>query len=160
MESAETQPVTPSPLHPLTPSLGWTTRASIERVIDGDTLDVTICRRVRVRLLDCWAPELRTRDLLRGPGQPINGGPYRLQDNHLFRFHALGGCLQALEALGDAPELSVQPFPLLGCRRLEQGTAPARRSSAVLHCGFGKDQEGAFGHDGLRDSDGLLAVLE
>jgi len=33
------------------------------RVIDGDTVDVEIRRVLRVRLLDCWAPESRTRDL-------------------------------------------------------------------------------------------------
>jgi endonuclease YncB( thermonuclease family) len=29
------------------------------RVIDGDTLEVEIRRVVRVRMLDCWAPESR-----------------------------------------------------------------------------------------------------
>jgi endonuclease YncB( thermonuclease family) len=31
-------------------------------VVDGDTIDVRITRTVRVRLLDCWCPETRTRD--------------------------------------------------------------------------------------------------
>lgn len=47
----------------LLPALGWTTAAQITRVIDGDTIDVTVTRKLRVRLLDCWAPEVRTRDL-------------------------------------------------------------------------------------------------
>lgn len=32
------------------------------RVIDGDTVDVEVTRTIRVRLLDCWAPESRTRN--------------------------------------------------------------------------------------------------
>ena len=39
------------------PQPGWTTRCRIERVVDGDTLDVTVIRKIRVRLLECWAPE-------------------------------------------------------------------------------------------------------
>lgn len=53
-----TQPPATRPPH------GWSTQAQVVRVLDGDTLEVEITRRVRVRLLDCWAPE--TRD----PGGP------------------------------------------------------------------------------------------
>lgn len=45
------------------PPIGFTTKAKAVRVIDGDTLDVEITRRIRVRLKDCWCPETRTRDL-------------------------------------------------------------------------------------------------
>lgn len=31
----------------------------VERVVDGDTLDVTLTIKSRVRLLDCWAPEAK-----------------------------------------------------------------------------------------------------
>lgn len=31
----------------------------LSRIIDGDTVEVEIVRRVRVRLLDCWAPETK-----------------------------------------------------------------------------------------------------
>lgn len=41
------------------PELGWTTAARVTRVIDGDTIEVEIKRTLRVRLLDCWAPESR-----------------------------------------------------------------------------------------------------
>ena len=42
-----------------TPDPGWTTRGIISRVIDGDTVEVTIKRTIRVRLKDCWAAETR-----------------------------------------------------------------------------------------------------
>ena len=45
------------------PPIGFTTKANVVKVIDGDTLDVEITRRIRVRLKDCWCPETRTRDL-------------------------------------------------------------------------------------------------
>lgn len=44
------------------PEPGLTTRGVITRVIDGDTVDVQISRVLRVRLLDCWAPETRSTD--------------------------------------------------------------------------------------------------
>ena len=44
------------------PPEGFTTKATVVRVIDGDTVDVIIERRMRIRLEDCWAPETRTRD--------------------------------------------------------------------------------------------------
>jgi endonuclease YncB( thermonuclease family) len=46
----------------LPPATGWTTAARITEVYDGDTITVEVTRRFRVRLLDCWAPEIRTRD--------------------------------------------------------------------------------------------------
>ena len=45
-----------------TPPWGLATPATIVRVIDGDTIEVEIRRRLTVRLLDCWAPETRTKD--------------------------------------------------------------------------------------------------
>jgi endonuclease YncB( thermonuclease family) len=44
------------------PPKGITTDVKVVRVIDGDTVDVEITRTIRVRLLDCWAPETRTKD--------------------------------------------------------------------------------------------------
>ena len=43
---------------PAAPELGLCARAVVDRVIDGDTLDVELRLPVRVRLLDCWAPEV------------------------------------------------------------------------------------------------------
>lgn len=42
---------------------GLTFGGKVTRVLDGDTLEVEVRRTVRIRLLDCWAPETRTRDL-------------------------------------------------------------------------------------------------
>lgn len=44
------------------PQLGYTTRCRVTEVIDGDTLEVQIVKKLRVRLIDCWAPETRTKD--------------------------------------------------------------------------------------------------
>lgn len=41
------------------PELGWTTSGIVSRVIDGDTVEVTVSRVIRVRLQDCWAPEAK-----------------------------------------------------------------------------------------------------
>lgn len=40
------------------PPLGLTSRATVVRVLDGDTIEVEIRKVVRVRLRDCWAAEL------------------------------------------------------------------------------------------------------
>ena len=44
------------------PPAGITTPGVLVRVIDGDTVEVEIRRTLRVRMLDCWAPESRTKD--------------------------------------------------------------------------------------------------
>ena len=44
------------------PRPGWVTPARVVRVYDGDTVIVEVKKRFHVRLLDCWAPEIRTRD--------------------------------------------------------------------------------------------------
>jgi len=45
------------------PKLGHTVDVRIIRVLDGDTVEVEFKHRAKVRLLDCWAPETRTKDL-------------------------------------------------------------------------------------------------
>ena len=45
------------------PPTGWTVPVKIVQVYDGDTVVVEIRKRVRVRLLDCWAPEVRTKNV-------------------------------------------------------------------------------------------------
>lgn len=44
------------------PPRGITTDAVVREVYDGDTIVVTVQSELRIRLLDCWAPEVRTRD--------------------------------------------------------------------------------------------------
>lgn len=46
------------------PPEGFTTKAKVKNIVDGDTLDVEIVRRIRVRLKDCWCPETRTKDIV------------------------------------------------------------------------------------------------
>jgi endonuclease YncB( thermonuclease family) len=53
------------------PALGLTARATVDRVIDGDTIDVSLVLPIRVRLLDCWAPEMRGEDKLAGEDAKI-----------------------------------------------------------------------------------------
>lgn len=40
------------------PQHGWSSPCVVDRVLDGDTIEVTVTRKLRVRLLGCWAPEI------------------------------------------------------------------------------------------------------
>ena len=44
------------------PPVGLTLHAKVVNVVDGDTFDVEVTHRLRVRLICCRAPETRTRD--------------------------------------------------------------------------------------------------
>ena len=46
----------------MAPEPGITAREIVKRIIDGDTLDVELRLPVRIRLLDCWAPEMSDGD--------------------------------------------------------------------------------------------------
>lgn len=48
------------------PPLGLTARATVDRVLDGDTIDVSLRLPLRIRLLDCWAPEITGRQKIFG----------------------------------------------------------------------------------------------
>lgn len=41
------------------PQPGWTTIGEVVAVPDGDTVEIEVRRRIRVRLLDCWSAESR-----------------------------------------------------------------------------------------------------
>lgn len=41
------------------PPLGITAKVRVVEVIDGDTIELELVRRIRCRLRDCWSPELR-----------------------------------------------------------------------------------------------------
>ena len=45
------------------PERGLSVNAEVIKIVDGDTIDCRVTLDFRVRLLDCWAPESRTRDL-------------------------------------------------------------------------------------------------
>lgn len=47
---------------PVCPPRGITVDADVVRVIDGDTIVVRTSIEYHVRLIDCWAPESRTKD--------------------------------------------------------------------------------------------------
>lgn len=46
----------------MTPEHGWSFVAEVVGVVDGDTIKVRVSRILTVRLIDCWAPESRTKD--------------------------------------------------------------------------------------------------
>lgn len=48
------------------PPLGLTARAAVVRVVDGDTMDVMLMLPVRVRMINCWAPEITGEQKLDG----------------------------------------------------------------------------------------------
>jgi endonuclease YncB( thermonuclease family) len=58
------------------PDLGWTTDGHVTDVHDGDTITVRVYRDFRVRLRDCWAPELEPIEQRRkwGKNPPDNTG--------------------------------------------------------------------------------------
>jgi endonuclease YncB( thermonuclease family) len=58
------------------PELGWISNGHLIRVIDGDTVEVAVTRKVRVRLRNCWAPELEPIEQRRkwGKNPPDNTG--------------------------------------------------------------------------------------
>jgi endonuclease YncB( thermonuclease family) len=47
------------------PAPGITLDAQVTRIVDGDTIDCTVLVPLvfRIRLIDCWAAETRTKDL-------------------------------------------------------------------------------------------------
>lgn len=61
LSSARSEPVEPA--WPSRPAAGMTLPCKVINVVDGDTLDVQVVQLVRVRLLECWAPESRTLNL-------------------------------------------------------------------------------------------------
>jgi endonuclease YncB( thermonuclease family) len=44
------------------PKPNITETAIVKEVYDGDTIVVEVTKKYRVRMLDCWAPEIRTKD--------------------------------------------------------------------------------------------------
>jgi endonuclease YncB( thermonuclease family) len=46
--------------HPPSPSI--TELAKVTEIYDGDTIVVEVTKKYRIRMLDCWAPEIRTKN--------------------------------------------------------------------------------------------------
>lgn len=44
------------------PPFGLTVPCKVTYVVDGDTIEVEVTTKLRVRLIDCWAPELGTQE--------------------------------------------------------------------------------------------------
>lgn len=44
------------------PIHGWTTKATVDRIIDGDSMEVSVTRTFQVRLRGNWSPETRTKN--------------------------------------------------------------------------------------------------
>jgi endonuclease YncB( thermonuclease family) len=87
------------------PEIGLVSPCVIDRVVDGDTVELTITRRVTVRLLDCWAPESRTR----------NSNEKRrgiLSKSHLQELLPVGS--QAVVQLPGSPEGDISDLITLG----------------------------------------------
>lgn len=74
------------------PPRGLTIDGVVTRVIDGDTIVVRSCVDYHVRLLDCWAPESRTRDLdEKQKGQRARRRMEELAAGKTVRVHIPGG---------------------------------------------------------------------
>lgn len=84
---------------------GLMTKCEIVRIIDGDTMEIQVSRKIHVRLLDAWAAENNTEEgkkVTEAARQIIAAGKeYHLfipsDDNgnlsHLFTFGRILGCL-------------------------------------------------------------------
>lgn len=59
-------PKPPDPRIVEVPAMGFTVPARVVEVYDGDTLTAEVKFVMRVRLLDCWAPEIKGPDRLKG----------------------------------------------------------------------------------------------
>lgn len=73
------------------PARGLTVDANVIKIVDGDTIDVRVEFKFRVRLLDCWAPESRTRDAAEKiRGLASKGYLLDLADGQRVRVHVPG----------------------------------------------------------------------
>ena len=87
-------PVTVADTEPIriaAPPRGLTVDADVVRIVDGDTIDVEVAFRFRVRLLDCWSPETRTLDRAEKiRGLAAKGYMLELADGARVRVHIPG----------------------------------------------------------------------
>ncbi len=45
------------------PEPGWAAECEVKRVLDGDTIEIEIKKRIRVRFLDCWSLDGSRKDV-------------------------------------------------------------------------------------------------
>ena len=87
--------------------LGIVARAKVDRVVDGDTVDVHLVIPLRVRLLDCWAPEVTGEDKIAGAAskakleEMLKPGQLVHLDVPTKEVDALGGVLTFGRVLGN-----------------------------------------------------------
>jgi endonuclease YncB( thermonuclease family) len=81
------------------PDLGWTTDGHVTDVHDGDTITVRVYRDFRVRLRDCWAPELEpieqrrkwgVKNIPPGTGAAAHMHLKKLAEGYQVRLHIVG----------------------------------------------------------------------
>jgi endonuclease YncB( thermonuclease family) len=81
------------------PDLGWTTDGHVTDVHDGDTITVRVYRDFRVRLRDCWAPELEpieqrrkwgVKNIPPGTGAAAHMHLKYLAEGYQVRLHVVG----------------------------------------------------------------------
>jgi endonuclease YncB( thermonuclease family) len=81
------------------PELGWTTDGHVTDVHDGDTITVRVYRDFRVRLRDCWAPELEpieqrrkwgVKNIPLGTGAAAHMHLKYLAEGYQVRLHVVG----------------------------------------------------------------------
>jgi len=82
----------PSAVPSSAPTPGLTVDAIVVRVIDGDSIVCESRMRYQVRLLNCWAPETRTKDEdTKRRGLRSRAGLVALIDGRPVRVHIPGG---------------------------------------------------------------------
>ena len=78
------------PLVPVSekPAAGYVVDGAVVGVVDGDTLDFEIRQVIRVRLLNCWAPESRTLDIVeKAKGLAAKANLKRMADGKAGRLY-------------------------------------------------------------------------
>jgi endonuclease YncB( thermonuclease family) len=102
------------------PPRGWSLPIEVMEVYDGDTLTVELRMRARVRLLDCWAPELKDEggpaskaklgELCRGEGRGARGVLFvpLQRDGRLDKHFTFGRLLGHIWLDGDDADLATQ----------------------------------------------------
>jgi len=117
------------------PPRGLTLDADVVRVIDGDTLVLSVSHNVHVRLLDCYSPEVRTLDLEeKARGLAAKAHMSTLVDERRVRIHipssgSLGGLLSFDRVLGRVWRLEgeVPEDQSLNSRMVADGFATAEK---------------------------------